>query len=78
MLTGNHWLGPPARLNYDLHRSDDCPGLFHETWATADDHRAHLDTTHVRHLLAITPALLLEPIHELKGSRIEVQKAHRA
>ena len=60
-------------LNYDLHRSNDDPGLFyfHETWASADDHRAHLDTPHVRHLLEVTPELLLEPIRELKGRRIE-------
>ena len=60
-------------LHYDLHRADDDPGLFffHETWASADDHRAHLDTQHVRHLLMITPDLLLEPIRELKGRRIE-------
>ena len=60
-------------LNYDLHRSNDDPGLFyfHETWASADGHRAHLDTPHVRHLLEITPELLLEPIRELKGRRIE-------
>ncbi len=60
-------------LNYDLHRSNDDPGLFffHETWVSADDHRAHLDTQHVRHLLEITPELLLEPIRELKGRRIE-------
>ena len=63
-------------LNYDLHRSDDDPGLFffHETWASADDHRAHLDTLHVRHLLTLTPDLLLEPIRELKARRIEGQK----
>ena len=60
-------------LNYDLHHSYDDPRLFffHETWASADDHRAHLDTQHVRHLLEITPQLLLEPIRELKGRRIE-------
>ncbi len=77
-----HWLGDghgsttggaAGCLNYDLHRSDDDPGMFffHETWATADDHRAHLDTQHVRHLLAIAPDLLLEPIRGLKGRRIE-------
>ena len=60
-------------LNYDLHRSNDDPRLFffHETWASVDDHRAHLDTGHVRHLLTITPDLLLEPIRELKGTRLE-------
>lgn len=56
-------------LTYDLHTSDDDPGLFffHETWQSADDHRAHLDTPHVRHLLEISPDMLLEPIRELKG-----------
>lgn len=31
----------PGCLNYDLHRTDDDPGLFffHETWRSADDHR---------------------------------------
>ena len=60
-------------LNYDLHGSNDDPGLFffHETWVSVDDHRAHLDTQHVRHLLEIIPKLLLEPIRELKGRRIE-------
>lgn len=59
-------------LNYDLHRADDDPGLFffHETWRSADDHRAHLDTSHVRQLLAMTPDLLAEPIREFKGRRI--------
>ena len=60
-------------LHYDLHRADDDPGLFffHETWASVDHHRAHLDTLHLRHLLTMTPNLLLEPIRELKGRRIE-------
>ena len=60
-------------LNYDLHAANDGSGLlfFHETWASADHHRAHLDTLHVRHLLTITPDLLAEPIRELKGTRIE-------
>ena len=69
---------PPTRqevgcLNYDLHCSNDDPGLFffHETWLSADDHRAHLDTPHVRHLLEISPDMLFEPIRELKGRRIE-------
>ncbi|MDQ6794497.1 MAG: antibiotic biosynthesis monooxygenase [Chloroflexota bacterium] len=59
-------------LNYDLHQADD-PGLFffHETWESVDHHRAHLDTPHVHQLLAITSKLLLEPIRELKGRRIE-------
>ncbi len=60
-------------LNYDLHRSDDDPRLFffHETWRSVADHRAHLDTPHVRHLLAISPDMLHEPIREFKGSRLE-------
>ena len=60
-------------LNYDLHSANDDSGLyfFHETWASADHHRAHLDTPHVRHLLTMTPDLLAEPIRELKGTRIE-------
>lgn len=60
-------------LNYDLHSSDDDPGLFffHETWRSVDHHLAHLDTPHVRHLLAISPDLLRERILELKGRRIE-------
>ena len=70
---------PPTRqeagcLNYDLHRADDDPALFffHETWASMDHHRAHLDTPHVHHLLAISSTLLREPINELKGRRFEV------
>jgi quinol monooxygenase YgiN len=69
---------PPTRtehgcLNYDLHEGNE-PGLFyfHETWTSEAHHRAHLDTAHVRHLLEVTPELLLEPIVELKGRRIEV------
>jgi quinol monooxygenase YgiN len=69
---------PPTRkedgcLNYDLHQADDDPGLFffHETWESVDHHRAHLDTPHVHRLLAITSKLLLEPIREFKGRRIE-------
>jgi len=60
-------------LNYDLHSSDVDRALlfFHETWRSADEHRNHLDTPHVRHLLAITSNLLLEPIREFKGGRIE-------
>lgn len=69
---------PPTRkeagcLIYDLHSSDHDPGLFffHETWRSADDHKAHLDTPHVRRLLDISPDMLLEPIRELKGRRVE-------
>ena len=60
-------------LNYDLHQGVDRPGLyyFHETWASADHHRAHLDTPHVRQLLTISSPMLLDPILELKGRRIE-------
>ena len=60
-------------LNYDLHQANDDPGLFffHETWESVDHHRAHLDTPHVRQLLAISSKLLLEPIREFKGRRIE-------
>lgn len=60
-------------LNYDLHASNDEPGLFffHETWTSAEAHRAHLDTAHVRNLLTLTPNLLAAPIRELKGTRLE-------
>ena len=60
-------------MNYDLHQAEDDPGsfFFHETWASADHHRAHLDTPHVRHLLALTSDLLAEPIREFKGRRVE-------
>ena len=60
-------------VNYDLHQADDDPGsfFFHETWESADHHRAHLDTPHVRQLLAITSNLLVEPIREFKGRRVE-------
>lgn len=60
-------------LNYDLHISNDEPGLlfFHETWATAEAHRAHLGTPHVRNLLVLAPDLLAAPIRELKGTRLE-------
>jgi quinol monooxygenase YgiN len=63
----------PGCLNYDLHRGHDDPGLFffHETWVSADHHAAHLKTPHVQHLLAISPALLIEPIREYKGRRLE-------
>jgi quinol monooxygenase YgiN len=60
-------------LNYDLHQGVDDPGLFyfHETWASADHHRTHLETPHVRRLLAISSPMLLDPIRELKARRIE-------
>lgn len=60
-------------INYDLHQADGDPGsfFFHETWASADHHRAHLDTPHVRQLLALTSDLLVEPIREFKGRRME-------
>lgn len=60
-------------LKYDLHQGVDEPGLFyfHETWASAEHHRTHLDTPHVQQLLTITPPMLLDPIRELKGRRIE-------
>ena len=71
-------LVPPTQkesgcLNYDLHASLDEPGLFyfHETWRSADDHIAHLGTPHVKHILAISPELLREPIRELRGRRLE-------
>ncbi len=60
-------------INYDLHEAVDDPGsfFFHETWESADHHRAHLGTPHVRELLALTADLLVEPIREFKGRRIE-------
>ena len=60
-------------MNYDLHQADNDPGsfFFHETWESADHHRAHLDTPHVRQLLALTADLLVEPIREFKGRRVE-------
>lgn len=59
--------------NYDLHQAEDDPGsfFFHETWESADHHRAHVDSPHVRQLLALTSDLLVEPIREFKGRRIE-------
>lgn len=59
-------------LNYDLHQANDDPDLFffHETWRSVERHQAHLETAHVRHVLAISPALLQEPIREYKGRRI--------
>lgn len=59
-------------LNYDLHRDRTDPRrfFFHETWTTVEDHQAHLQTPHVRHLLSLTPDLLAEPIVELKGERV--------
>ena len=59
-------------LNYDLQGNGD-PGLlfFHETRESADHHQAHLYTPEVCHLLEISPDMLLEPIRELKGRRIE-------
>jgi quinol monooxygenase YgiN len=59
-------------LNYDLHDSPEERGLFffHETWETAEHHRAHLATSHIRHLLTVTPDLLAEPIREYRGRRI--------
>ncbi|MEA2622675.1 MAG: hypothetical protein QOH61_1585 [Chloroflexota bacterium] len=62
----------PGCINYDLHASAIDPGefFFHETWASADDHRVHLDSPHVRHLLTITPDMLREPIQEFKGTRV--------
>lgn len=63
----------PGCVNYDLHVSADDAALFffHETWRSADDHQAHLRTRHVRHLLEVVPAMLLEPISELKARRID-------
>jgi quinol monooxygenase YgiN len=62
----------PGCINYDLHASAVDAGeyFFHETWASADHHRVHLDSPHVRHLLAITPDMLSEPIAEFKGTRV--------
>jgi quinol monooxygenase YgiN len=55
-------------LEYELHSSDDDPGLF---FFSATHHRGHLQTPHVRRLLAVCPQRLAEPIRELKGQRIE-------
>ena len=61
-------------IEYDLHQVRADPGryFFHETWTTADHHRAHLNTPHVRHLLSLTPDLLAEPVVELRGTRLAV------
>jgi quinol monooxygenase YgiN len=61
-------------LNYDLHRVPSDPGrfFFHENWTTVDDHRAHMQTPHVKRLLSLTPDLLAEPILEFKGERLNV------
>jgi quinol monooxygenase YgiN len=60
-------------MNYDLHRVPSEAGrfFFHENWTTEDDHRAHLQTRHVKRLLSLTPDLLAEPILELKGERLD-------
>jgi len=60
-------------ITYDLNQADDDPGLFffHETWASADHHRAHLDAPHLRAIPVMTSSLLAEPIREYKGRRIE-------
>jgi quinol monooxygenase YgiN len=63
----------PGCMNYDLHQAENDPGsfFFHETWESAEHHRAHLDTPHVRQMLALTSDLLVEPIREFKGRRME-------
>lgn len=60
-------------LNYDLHQANDDTDVyfFHETWRSVEDHEAHLETPHVRHVLAISPDLIQEPIREYKGHRTE-------
>ena len=69
---------PPTRaeegcINYDLNQADDDPGLFffHETWESSDHHRAHLAAPHLRDIPAITSSLLVEPIREYKGRRLD-------
>jgi quinol monooxygenase YgiN len=57
---------------YDLHRSIDDPAVFffHEVWTTEDDHRRHLGTPHVRHLLETSEGLLEGPLREYRGRSV--------
>lgn len=51
-------------LNYDLHQSQDDPGLFlfYENWRSRQDLEAHLQTPHLQQFLARAPELLAEPV----------------
>lgn len=51
-------------LNYDLHRSQEEPGLFlfYENWRSPQDLEAHLQTPHLQKFLAQVDALLAEPV----------------
>ncbi|MEK6721590.1 MAG: putative quinol monooxygenase [Chloroflexota bacterium] len=63
----------PGCLNYDLHISNEQSDLFffHETWQSVEHHQAHRDTAHVQRFLAISPDLVVEPIREIKGRRLD-------
>lgn len=51
-------------LNYDLHRSQEEPGLFlfYENWRSAQDLDAHLQTPHLQRFLSQAPDLLAAPV----------------
>lgn len=69
-------LGPtrlePGCITYDLYRAENEPGVFffYEIWNSAAAHAAHLETEHVRNLVATTRDLLEVPVHELKARKI--------
>jgi quinol monooxygenase YgiN len=58
---------------YDLYRSIDDPSVFffYEVWAGESDHRRHLETPHVRHLLEAAPGLLDGAVSEYRGSLVD-------
>jgi len=57
-------------LRYELNRSTRQPGqlFFTEVWASAASHREHLETPHVRAVLAALPDLTAVPLREYFGT----------
>lgn len=51
-------------LNYDLHRSQEEPGLFlfYENWRSPQDLEAHLQTPHLQRFLSQADDLLAAPV----------------
>ncbi len=51
-------------LNYDLHRSQEEPGLFlfYENWRSPQDLDAHLQTPHLQRFLSLAADLLAAPV----------------
>ena len=60
-------------INYDLHTSDDGPGMFmfHETWRDREALAKHLSTPHLRYLISLSDDLIEGDMNVSMWNKIE-------